>query len=118
MFPNLDGKRVAILVADGFEQGGLEEPRAALEKANAITYVVSSKNDSVKGWNKVQFGDMIKVDVALQYADSDDYDALLLPGVISSDQLRQVPEAVEFVPCLLRGRQTDRRYLPRPANFN
>ncbi len=98
MFPDLDGKKVAILVTDGFEQSELEEPRAALEEANAITYVVSSKNDAVKGWNKVQFGDTVKVDVALRYADSDDYDALLLPGgVINSDQLRQMPEAVEFV---------------------
>jgi protease I len=98
MLPNLDGKKVAILVTDGFEQSELEEPRAALEEANAITYVVSSKNDAVKGWNKVQFGDTVKVDVALRYADSDDYDALLLPGgVINSDQLRQMPEAVEFV---------------------
>lgn len=98
MNANLDGKKIAILVTDGFEQSELEEPRAALDEVNAITYVVSPKNDAVKGWNKVQFGDTVKVDVALHYADSDDYDALLLPGgVINSDQLRQMPEAVKFV---------------------
>ena len=43
MNANLDGKKVAILVADGFEQSELEEPRAALKKANAATYVVSPK---------------------------------------------------------------------------
>jgi protease I len=98
MNTDLDGKKVAILVTDGFERSELEEPRAALKEANAATYVVSPKNDAVKAWDKVQFGDTIKVDVPLQYAHSDDYDALLLPGgVMNPDQLRQIPEAVKFV---------------------
>jgi protease I len=98
MNANLDGKKVAILVTDGFEQSELEEPRAALVAAKAATEVVSPKSDAVQAWNKHQFGDTIKVDVLLQNADSDDYDALLLPGgVMNPDQLRQVPEAVEFV---------------------
>jgi protease I len=98
MNANLDGKKVAILVTDGFEQSELEEPRAALKEANAATYVVSPKNNAVKAWDKTQFGNMVKVDVPLQDAQSDDYDALLLPGgVMNPDQLRQIPEAVEFV---------------------
>jgi protease I len=98
MNADLDGKKVAILVTDGFEQSELEEPRAALQAANAATYVVSPKNDAVKAWNKTRFGDTIKVDVPLQFARSDDYDALLLPGgVMNPDQLRQSPKAVEFV---------------------
>ena len=89
---------MAILVADGFEQSELEEPRAALAKAKAATYVVSPNSDIVKAWDKVRFGDAVKVDVLLRHADSDDYDALLLPGgVMNPDQLRQLPEAVEFV---------------------
>lgn len=98
MNANLDGKKVAILVTDGFEQSELEEPRAALTEAKAATFVVAPTNDAVKGWNKVEFGDMVKVDVLLRHADSDDYDALLLPGgVMNPDKLRQLPEAVEFV---------------------
>jgi protease I len=31
----LDGKKVAILVADGFEQVEMTKPRAALDKAGA-----------------------------------------------------------------------------------
>ena len=94
----LDGKKVAILVADGFEQSELEEPRAALDEAKAATFVISPGNDVVKAWNKVEFGIAVKVDVLLRYADSDDYDALLLPGgVMNPDKLRQLPEAVEFV---------------------
>ncbi len=75
MKTNLDGKKVAILVADGFEQSELEEPRAALDGANAATFVVSPINHAVKAWDKVKFGDTVKVDVLLQYADSDDYAA-------------------------------------------
>jgi protease I len=98
MKANLDGKNVAILVTDGFEQSELEEPRAALDEAKAATFVISPTNDAVKAWNKVEFGDAVKVDVLLRYADSDDYDALLLPGgVMNPDKLRQLPEAVEFV---------------------
>jgi protease I len=98
MNANLAGKKIAILVTDGFEQSELEEPRAALEKTNAITYVVSPKGDSVKAWDNDKFGNTVKVDVLLQFADSDDYDALLLPGgLVNSAQLRQMPRAVEFV---------------------
>jgi protease I len=94
----LDGKKVAILVTDGFEHSELEEPRAALDEAKAATFVISPINDAVKAWNKVEFGDTVKVDVLLRYADSDDYDALLLPGgVMNPDRLRQLPEAVKFV---------------------
>jgi deglycase len=98
MKTNLDGKKIAILVTDGFEQSELLEPRAALEKAKAITFVISPINIAVKAWDKVEFGESVKVDVLLRYADNDDYDALLLPGgVMNPDKLRQLPEAVEFV---------------------
>jgi len=98
MDANLDDKKVAILVTDGFEQSELEELRQALREANAATYVVSPRNISVIAWDKDQFGDRIKVDVMLQNADSDDYDALLLlSGMMNPDELRQMPEAVKFV---------------------
>src|SRR5580693_6006287 len=98
MSANLNGKNVAILVADGFEQSELEETRAALKEANAATYVISSHKEGVKAWDKTHSGDTITVDILLRDADSDDYDALLLPGgLMNSDRLRQLPEAVEFV---------------------
>ncbi|MEI9960700.1 MAG: type 1 glutamine amidotransferase domain-containing protein [Limisphaerales bacterium] len=98
MRTNLDGKKVAILATDGFEQSELEEPRAALDAAGAETYVVSPKSEVIQAWDKSHFGDTIKVDATLQDADSEDYDALLLPGgVMNPDKLRQFPEAVEFV---------------------
>ena len=98
MAENLNGKKVAILVADGFEQVELTGPKEALEGAGAQTEIVSPAEGEVQGWNHFDAGDMFTVDVPLQSADANDYDALLLPGgVANPDQLRTMPEAVDFV---------------------
>jgi protease I len=95
---NLKGKNVAILVTDGFEQVELLHPREALDRAGADTSVVSPKMVRVKGWDFTDWGDEIPVDVALDDARPDDFDALLLPGgVINPDKLRIEPKAVAFV---------------------
>jgi protease I len=98
MEKRLDGKKVAILVADGFEQVELTEPRKALEAAGAKIEIVSPAEDKVQGWNHDEKGDLFNVDMPLKRARSDDYDALLLPGgVRNPDQLRGLTRAVEFV---------------------
>ena len=94
----LKGKKVAILVANGFEQIELTEPREALEAAGAVTEIVSPSDKEVQGWNHDEKADMFAVDMPLNRARSDDYDALLLPGgVRNPDQLRQLTRALEFV---------------------
>jgi protease I len=94
---NLKGKKVAILVTDGFEEVELTEPRKALDAAGAKTSVVSPKPDKVRSWKVADWGSDLKVDVALDKAKPDDFDALLLPGgVINPDRLRMQPKAVEF----------------------
>jgi protease I len=98
MEKRLDGKKVAILVADGFEQIELTEPKKALEEAGATTQIVSPARGEVQGWNHDEKADRFEVDMALDRARSDDYDALLLPGgVRNPDQLRVLTRAVEFV---------------------
>jgi len=98
MKQDLTGKKVAILVAEGFEQVELTKPRDALDEAGATTYLISPESGQVKAWNEDEFGDMFPVDVALESAKAADYDALLLPGgVMNPDSLRIIPEAVEFV---------------------
>jgi len=95
---SLHGKRVAILVADGFEQSELEQPREALDEAGAETLIVSPEEGEVVGWEHKDRGDSFMVDVPLREADADDFDALLLPGgVMNPDKLRTFPEAVQFV---------------------
>jgi protease I len=94
---DLKGKKVAILVTDGFEQSELIEPRKALDAAGAQTSVVSPKADKVRGWKHTDWGDEVKVDVQLDQAKPENFDALLLPGgVMNPDALRMQPPAVEF----------------------
>jgi len=96
--PSLNGKRVAILVEDGFEQIELTSPKEALEKAGAKTQIISPKRDKVKGWEHTKWGQEFPVDVPLDRANANDYDALLLPGgVMNPDKLRQSQPAVQFV---------------------
>ncbi len=97
MQPTLN-KKVAILVEDGFEQVELTEPRKALDNAGAQTQIISPKAGKVKGWNHTDWGQELPVDVMLDSADPNQYDALLLPGgVMNPDKLRVNPKAVSFV---------------------
>ncbi len=98
MHSQLKGKKVAILVANGFEQVELTEPRKALESAGAEAQIVSPEKAKVQGWNHDTKADTFDVDVTLAKARPEDYDALLLPGgVWNPDTLRADPEAVRFV---------------------
>jgi protease I len=95
----LDGKKIAILSTDGVEQSELTEPRKALEKAGAKTELVSpNTNGKIQAMVHHDKGDKFDVDVELNAANPDDYDALVLPGgVANPDALRIIPEAVKFV---------------------
>lgn len=95
---DLHGKKVAILVSDGFEESELSRPRAALAAAGAETAVVSPCHDLVQSWAGDDYGSPVDVDVPLQEARADDFDALLLPGgVMNPDTLRTIPRAIDFV---------------------
>jgi protease I len=98
MANKLDGKRIAILATDGFEQSELLEPRKALDQAGAKTEVVSLKTGRIKGWNHTNWGEEVKVDLTVESAIAANYDGLLLPGgVMNPDKLRMDPKAVQFV---------------------
>jgi protease I len=98
MAQDLSGIKVAILVAEGFEQSELTEPKKALESAGAETCIVSTADGMVQGWNHFDKAEKFQVDVPLEKANARDFDALLLPGgVANPDQLRIVPKAVQFV---------------------
>ena len=98
MDKRLSNHKVAILVAHGFEQVELTEPRKALDEAGAKTEIVSPEQGKVKGWQHDHWGDQLPVDRPLKQAKADDYDALLLPGgVMNPDTLRWNDDAVKFV---------------------
>jgi protease I len=97
MAQSLNGKKVAILVTDGFEQVEMTEPRQALDQAGAQTHLIAPREGKVKGWNHTEWGDQFNVDVPLDGARPQDYEALLLPGgVMNPDKLRMDGRAVEF----------------------
>jgi protease I len=98
MAEKLSGKKVAILAADGFEEVELTKPRAALEEAGATIVVVSLKSGKIQGMNHADKGDTVPVDMALNDAKPEDFDALMIPGgLMNPDSLRSSDEALEFV---------------------
>ena len=93
----LQGKKIAILAADGVEQVELVEPRKALEEAGATTELVSLEAGEIQGFNHLDHGDRLKVDRTLDDADVGEYDGLLIPGgVANGDFLRADDRAVSF----------------------
>lgn len=95
---NLDGLRVAILVNDDFEQVEMTDPRRALEDAGADTVLIATHPGEVQSFTHDQKSDRFRVDLALDRANPDDFDALLLPGgALNADKLRMVPKAQQFV---------------------
>lgn len=96
----LEGKKIAILATDGFEQAELIEPKKNLEKAGATVLVLSVEKTpkEIKGWDRTDWGKKVKVDDLVSEADPSQFDALVLPGgQINPDKLRMDQAAVDFV---------------------
>jgi protease I len=97
MAGKLEGKKIAILAADGVEQVELVEPRKTLEDAGAQTELVSLDDGEIQGFDHLDHADKIKVDRKVSDARVDDYDGLLIPGgVANGDFLRADEDAVRF----------------------
>ena len=96
--PSAKGKRVAILVTDGFEQVELTSPKEALEKAGARADIIAAKAGEVAGWHHTDPGDTFTVDNTFEQIQLDDYDAVVLPGgVVNADNIRMDEAAITFV---------------------
>jgi protease I len=97
MAGKLEGRKIAILAADGVEQVELVEPRKALEEAGAQTELVSLDDGEIQGFDHLDHADKLKVDRKVSDASADDYDGLLIPGgVANGDFLRADEDAVRF----------------------
>jgi protease I len=98
MADNLNGRRIAILATDGFEQIELTSPREALEKAGAKCVVVSPNSGEIQGFKHHDKADKVKVDIELAKANASEFDGVLLPGgVINGDAMRIEKKAQQFV---------------------
>ena len=98
MSGKLQGKKIAMLATDGFEQVELTEPKKDLENEGAQVTVLSLKPGEIKGWKFTDWGDKVKVDGVVADAKPEQFDALVLPGgQINPDKLRMDKDAVAFV---------------------
>jgi protease I len=97
MARNVQGKKVAILTENGFEEVELTSPKKALEDAGVEVHIISPQEGKVKAWDHDHWSIELPVDVPLSKANPEDYDMLLLPGgVLNPDTLRTNKDAVQF----------------------
>ena len=97
MARKLDGKKVAILVADGFEQVEMTKPREALDEAGAETKIVSLKSGKIQGMYYTEEGDKFDIDLTLDKARPEKFDALMIPGgLYNPDVMRTQEKALHF----------------------
>jgi protease I len=99
MSNTLQGKKVAILAADGVEKVELEQPRAALGEKGAQVELLSPKTGDIQARNHdLEPAGTLAVDRAVSEVSVDDFDALVLPGgTVNPDKLRLDSSAVSFV---------------------
>jgi len=94
MTKELDGKRIAILAEDYYEEVELWYPYYRLKEAGAsVTVVGSGRAETYKGKN----GLPVTVDRQITGISADDFDGVIIPGGFAPDLMRRTPEMVGFV---------------------
>ncbi len=102
----LQGRRIAVVAADGFEKIELTVPVAALRLSGATVDLISLRRGRIRGVHLHEPAGRVRVDKTVFEADPDDYDGLLLPGgFISPDLLRQSAEVRGFVRAVDQARK-------------
>jgi protease I len=81
----LEGKRVAVLVDEGFEDSELASPRDALKAAGATVVLVGPVAGASYRGKK---GLVVTADAAANAVRSADFDAVVIPGGYAPDKLR------------------------------
>lgn len=90
--------RVAILATEGFERSELEQPLRTFREHGSDVDIIALGAEPIRSWDEADWGDPFTVDVAIDEARIEDYDALILPGgTINPDRLRRDERAVRFV---------------------
>jgi len=99
MSNTLQGKKVAILAADGVEKVELEQPRSVLTENGAQVQLLSLKTDDIQARNHdLEPAGTFRVDRTVSEVSVDEFDALVLPGgTVNPDKLRLDSSAVSFV---------------------
>jgi len=100
------GKKLAILATDGFEESELFSPKAAIEAAGGSVEVISLEPGDIQGLKHMERGRSIHVDKTLADANPEDYDAILIPGgLFNPDRLRTEKDALRFAGAFVKHRK-------------
>lgn len=91
----LNGKRIAILVEQDFEDSELVEPLRALKEAGGVVTVVGSGSQK-SYWGKRRNAN-IKADISADQVKAEDYDAVIIPGGYAPDKMRMHRSMIELV---------------------
>ena len=99
MQQGIEGKRIAALVGDGFEEGELSEPRRALEEAGAIVTIVGVEEKTrnrIRGKRGFDDAAPAVAEEMVSECTAEDFDGLLIPGGLSPDRIRSNREVQRF----------------------
>lgn len=95
---NVNGKKVAILTENGYEETELTSPKKAMEAVGIKVDIISPQKGKVKAWAHDHWSIELPVNVNIANADVEDYDALVIPGgVMNPDLMRMNEDCVQFV---------------------
>ena len=104
--PDIKQSKVLIVATDGFEETELTVPLQTLKSAGASVVIASPRSresrESIRAWDKSDWGKNVAVDRDLEDIEPADYDALVLPGgQINPDKLRLEPKALDVIKAFL-----------------
>ena len=91
----LEGKRIAILAEEGFEDAELIEPLRAMKDAGARVLVVGS--GSQKSYKGKKGGAIVPVDTTAEQVNARDFDAIIVPGGYAPDRMRLHQSMIDLV---------------------
>lgn len=89
----LEGRRIAVLIAEGFHDGETLKPMKYLKKKAADVTVIGIEKAELTAYNSEQ---KVAVEKTLSEVSVDDFDALIIPGGRSPANLRENEAAVKF----------------------
>ena len=91
----LDGKRIAILIEDGYEELEIIEPTRVMKAVNARVIIIGT--DSGKSYRSKSGKGIITAEITADRAKVEDFDAIIIPGGHAPDKMRLHQSMIDLV---------------------
>jgi len=91
----LSGKRIAMLVEEGFEDSELVEPMKALNNVDTRVIVVGSR--AKQTYTGKRGGATVTVEATADKVSVEDFDGIVIPGGYAPDRMRLHPPMIDLV---------------------